>query len=108
MKIGCNLHKVSVLKANGMVAFGHVLSGSSALSSLSRVCSSSSEYLLPCECAKWSRVDDDDDSDIESASCEIVPGVNHNYVVMVTYIEMVGVYLMLINNHAVMIILYTH
>ena len=61
-----------------MVAFGHLLFGLSALSSLSRVCSFSSSAagcLLLCECVKCSRVDDDD-IDIESTSCEIVPAGN--------------------------------
>ena len=82
-----------------MVAFGHLLFERIALSSLNRVCSSSSsssssvaECLLPCECAKWSRVDDDDDndSDIESASCEIIPGVNRMLLWLLNN-EMMGV-----------------
>ena len=88
-----NLHKVLVSKLNGMVAFGHLLFERSALLSLNRVSSSSPSpspppptssssviecLLLPCKCAKCSRVDDDNDDDdnddIESASCEMVPG----------------------------------
>ena len=81
MKIGCDLLKVEVSKLNGMVAFGHMPFGRSALSSLNRSLSSSSsssssspssagvsECLLTSECAKCSRCDDDNDIDAESAS----------------------------------------
>ena len=69
---------MEVSKENGTVAFGHLPpSERSALLSLTpRDCTSSAtdECLWLVECDKCSTVNDDD-NDVESASCESVPGV---------------------------------